>query len=431
VSSDQNEVGVDTDSSLTTDVLSGDALLDLPDNEEDLLAYLQELAAARGIVDGELNIRVDGFENSYLPNRLEISEIRIVNSSFSAESNATGPRIEIVTRPGTGFWTGNLGFNFADESLNAAAPLTGRKPASQTRNFNGGVRGPLLPGRITATINVENRESEQEGNAIRAVGINGPVDEGVSRINKTRTFRFGPNFTINNVHSVVGNFSYSDNRTANAGVGGFTLPERATDQRGHNWTLQLTERANFSARLRNEFRIQVRQNHSSTIPITNAVAINVSDAFNGGGAPNRNSSRTVDYQVGNRVQLQATRQLTPTIAGEANYHDSHSDSQNNYLGTYTFASLHDYCYAENFRGAIVSRRGDFVDAALRSRCYSDVHHFHRRRNPDYRSPTQFRITPATPLSMCTRRSSMPISRESGDWQRAQLRSARVTRLSSI
>ena len=105
VNAGQNELGVDADSSLTTDTITGDALLDLPDNEEDLLAYLTELAAARGIVDGELNIRVDGFENTYLPNRNEIQEIRIVNTSFSADGGGTGPRIEIVTRPGTGAWT--------------------------------------------------------------------------------------------------------------------------------------------------------------------------------------------------------------------------------------------------------------------------------------------------------------------------------------
>jgi hypothetical protein len=169
VDSNNNEVGVDSNSSLTTDTLTGDALLDLPDNEEDLLAYLEELAAARGIIGGELEILTDGFRNSYLPNRNEIAEIRIVNTSFDAAGGGSGPRIEIVTRPGTGFWTGNVGFQFADESLNAAAPLTGRKPASQTRNFDGQLRGPIIPGRVTATINVQSSERDSEGNAIRAV----------------------------------------------------------------------------------------------------------------------------------------------------------------------------------------------------------------------------------------------------------------------
>src|SRR5262245_91653 len=414
VTNTQSEVGVDPDSSLTTDVISGDALLDLPDNEEDLLAYLQELAAARGIVDGELNIRVDGFENSYLPNRAEIQEIRIVNTSFSADGNASGPRIEIVTRPGTGFWTGNLGFNFADESLNARAPLsTGSKPASQTRNFDGQLRGPILPGKITATFNVQKRESESESNAIRAVTVNGPVDQGISRITKNRTFRFGPNITLNKVHSIVGNFNYTDSSTANGGVGGFSLPERATDQRGHNLTIQFTERANFSSRLTNEFRVQVRQNHTGTVPITNAMAINVNDAFNGGGAPNRNASRTMDYIFGNTVRWQPVRKLTLTMAGEADYHKSNSDSRNNYLGTYTFSSLHDYCVAELFDGSQCQITLGYINEANAASttprfCINPVTHIEYHNEecdlPGNGSPiaitgvpTQFRITVGNPL----------------------------------
>jgi hypothetical protein len=106
----------------------------------------------------------------------------------------------------------------------------------------------------------------------------------------TRTFRFGPNFTINKTHSLVGNFNYSDSSTENSGVGGLNLPERASNQKGHNFTIQMTERANFSARLTNEFRFQMRQNNSGTVPVTAAMAINVTDSFNGGGAQNRRTA---------------------------------------------------------------------------------------------------------------------------------------------
>ena len=397
VNAGQNELGVDADSSLTTDTITGDALLDLPDNEEDLLAYLTELAAARGIVDGELNIRVDGFENTYLPNRNEIQEIRIVNTSFSADGGGTGPRIEIVTRPGTGAWTGNVGFNFGDESLNAAAPLTNRKPAAQTRNFTGQLRGPIIPGRVTSTINIENRESESEGaQPIRAVGIYGPVNAGVTSISSTRTFRFGPNLTINKVHNIVSNFTYSDTRTENSGVGGFNLPERATNRKGHNWTLQLTERANFSARLTNEFRIQVRRNHNASIPITNAVAINVQDAFNSGGAPNRSSSFTEDYILGNTVRFQASRKLMLTMAAEADYHKSLSNSMNNYLGTYTFASLHDYCYAEAFPGTNCEDTRNIVNAANAAEIPPVFISPNGSEIPITGVPTQFRVTVGNP-----------------------------------
>src|SRR5436190_8289852 len=77
VSSQTNELGVDPDSSLNTDVITGDALLDLPDNEDDLLAYLTQLAQLRG-GDGTVTLSVDGFTDANLPPLAQIAEIRIV-----------------------------------------------------------------------------------------------------------------------------------------------------------------------------------------------------------------------------------------------------------------------------------------------------------------------------------------------------------------
>ena len=399
VDSNSGEVGIDSTQSLTTDTITGDALLDLPDNEEDLLAYLTELAAARGIVDGELNIRIDGFENTaFLPNRSEIQEIRIVNNSFDAGGGGTGPRIEIVTRPGTGVWTGNVGFQFADESLNAKQPLTSAdssKPASQTRNIDAQLRGPILPGRIQAVFNVRNQETEDEGNAIRAVGINGPIDEGISRVRKGRTFAFRPNITLSKNHQLNTNFSYSDSRTDNGGVGGFNLPERGTNQKSYNWSIQMTETANLKPTLRNEFRVQMQRRNNSTVPLTNAYAVNVQDAFNGGGAPNRNSSLGEDFFVGNTVRWQASRTVTLTMAGEANYHKSHSDSRNNYLGTYTFSSLHDYCFATGFIGSECQKTKDIVDQTPAG----EIPTFPSAAGliPITGVPTQFRITAGNPV----------------------------------
>jgi hypothetical protein len=364
VSGNQNEIGVDSESSLTTDTIMGDALLDLPDNEEDLLAYLEQLAAARGIVDGELNIRVDGFELSQLPNRAEIQEIRIINNSFSAESNSSGPRIEIITRPGTGFWTGNLGLTFADESLNAAAPLTGRKPASQTRNFNGQIRGPIIPGRITATMGLQNNERESEGSAIRAVGVNGPVNEGVTSITKNRRFTFGPTLNITSTNTLTANFNYTDNRTQNGGVGGFNLPERASNNKSNSWNLQLTERMTLSPRFTNEIRFQANRSSSGSNPLTDGVAINVADAFNGGGATNRSSNSSRNFMITDQVRFQVGRTLQFTAAIQADYRKTHSDSQNNYNGTFTFASLHDYCYATNFVGSNCALTQQIVNDAI-------------------------------------------------------------------
>jgi len=168
VNSQTNELGVDPDSSLNTDVITGDALLDLPDNEDDLLAYLTQLAQLRGGGDGTVTLSVDGFTDANLPPLAQIAEIRIVNSSFSADGS-TGPRIEIVTKAGSGKWTASTTASFNDESFNALNHLaTGKRPPSQSLNVSVNSSGPIIPGRLSTNINVKTQETDNAGSARRA-----------------------------------------------------------------------------------------------------------------------------------------------------------------------------------------------------------------------------------------------------------------------
>jgi hypothetical protein len=182
-------------------------------------------------------------------------------------------------------------------------------------------------------------------------------------MSRGRSFGFRPNINLSRNHILNASFTYSDNRTENSGVGGLTLPARASNRKSNNWQMQLTERTTFNTRLTNEFRLQVRRNSSNTVPVTDAMAINVEDAFNGGGAPNRSESKSKDYLIGTTMRWQAARNLTLTMAGEANYHETFNNSRNNYLGTYTFSSLADYCYAEGFPGSECVQYQAIVDQA--------------------------------------------------------------------
>jgi hypothetical protein len=83
-------VGVDPDSSLTAQTISGNAVADLPEDEDQLAAYLQELAGARGVAGGQGSFVIDGFGGGRLPPRDQIQEIRINNSPFSAEFSGQG-----------------------------------------------------------------------------------------------------------------------------------------------------------------------------------------------------------------------------------------------------------------------------------------------------------------------------------------------------
>jgi Carboxypeptidase regulatory-like domain len=81
-------------------VVSGETLLDLPDNEEDLLAYLQELAAQRGILGGELQVSTGHSGQttslSLICPRSSTSPAKIASPSAvtDADGNATIPNLK-------------------------------------------------------------------------------------------------------------------------------------------------------------------------------------------------------------------------------------------------------------------------------------------------------------------------------------------------
>src|SRR5439155_23354158 len=128
VPAQSNRVSIESDSSLTATTISGDAIKDLPEDEDQLMAYLQQIAAGAGAAGGTASVVVDGFGGGRVPARDQIQQIIIETNVFSAEGLG-GPRIQIITKPGTGPWRGSAGFSFLDESLNAMTPYDRNKPA--------------------------------------------------------------------------------------------------------------------------------------------------------------------------------------------------------------------------------------------------------------------------------------------------------------
>jgi hypothetical protein len=346
-STDSSDLSVDPDSSLNTDVITGDALLDLPDNPDDLLAYLIQLAQLRG-GEGDVTINVDGFNGADIPPLAQIAEIRIINTSFTADGS-TGPRIEIVTKAGSGKWTATTTDSFNDESLNAHNHLTsGKRPKSQTRNISLNSSGPIIKDRLSLNANIANNESDQGGSDLRAVTPNGFVSNGVTSINAGRNFTLSPRLKISKNQNLTTAFSYRSTDTTNSGIGGFTLPERAANSRNRNWQFQLSDRITRGKSV-DTFRFQEQHGDTGTVPVTSfGYALNVTGAFNGGASPNRTHNSPENFLLGNSLQWQPKPKLSfSALAFELNYHRSDTNNQSNYNGTYTFASLYDYCATLN------------------------------------------------------------------------------------
>jgi Carboxypeptidase regulatory-like domain len=335
-------VTIDSDIPLTTQTITGDQLADLPDNEDDLVAYLLQLAGMSGAAGSRPAFFIDGFTGGRLPPKDQIQQIIIDNNPFSAESNG-GTRITIITRPGTSKWTGLFGGNVNSSAFNAATPQALTKPDRTQKTLNFSLGGTIIPNVLAATFTGQDIQTDAAGNAIRAVLPGGQsVNQGVLSPTLRRTIGARGQLRLTRNHTLNFNLVYFTTDSKNQGIGGFNLAERAFNTSGRNWQVQLGELSIPNGKMVNELRFQMIESDSAAASVTPAIAVIVNGAFNSGGAQNDNLSRSRTYQFGNTFRWAATRTLNLQSGVELNYERRHTEFRNNFLGTYTFASLDDY-----------------------------------------------------------------------------------------
>lgn len=355
----------DVTASLSSVTLAGDDLLDLPRTEEDLATYLLMLAGADLTGDLEEDILshfvIDGFEDGQLPSPDQIAQIVIDPESLRAGSGGR-PRIEIVTRPGTGRWRGSVDAGFADAALNARTPGEVRKEPRQTRDVTVRLDAPLVPNLLELSVQGSTGNDERAAESLRAITAAGDVFSGVVRPESRHRFQIGARLQLNASHRLDVQVTTDAQRSANRGVGGFRLPERGSDRTQDSWRIQISERM-IRRNLTHNVRLQVNRRASADVPAHEGFAIDVADAFMGGGGTTRSSSDDLRVRVDDTLRW--TRgSWNVQLGGHVQYQTRSSSNRNNYNGTFEFSSLHDYCYATGFAGANCADTERIVREAL-------------------------------------------------------------------
>ena len=270
-----DELRLDPLASLTAQSLSEDELLALPTDEEDLVAYLMLLAGADSSGDLDADISsfiIDGFDQGRLPDLDEIARIIIDPVSMRVDGSGDGPRIEIITRPGSGRWRSSMDFNFADESLDATTPGERSKPARQTRDLDIDLGGPVIPGLVDIDLEVSTSSRERAANSLRAITPTGNVFDAAVRPETEHQLELDADIALSSSRTLGLDLDYETQQTQNDGVGGFTLPERGTNEDDYDWAFQVSERR-LGEGLVNDLRFRVEAESSRDIPVTGGVAI--------------------------------------------------------------------------------------------------------------------------------------------------------------
>ncbi len=399
--SNGSNVSNDADNNASATVLKDKDLEALPDDPDELEAALQAMAGAGAGPDGG-QISIDGFTGGRMPPKEAIREIRINTNPFSAEYERIGfGRIDVLTRPGFDKWRGSVNFNFNDEALNSRNPFAVNRASSQFRNYGGFLSGPITAKKSSFFLDIN--QSERDENSVISAII---VDPSLSIVSfnqdvrvPTRRFSMSPrvDYAINDRNTIIGRYNFSRSTSENQGIGGFTLPSRATASTNTQHGFNLTESAIINAKTVNETRFQYEYNNreqegDGTIP-----TINVAGSFNGGG-----SQVGLNYSRSKRWEIQ---NYTTTSFGKASQHSvkfgirvrgiSIEDrSENNYAGSFTF-------------GGIPEVRSPAGCSPVGSGCVvvtpavSSIEQYRQKLlgNPDPRfNPTQFSITTGNPIA---------------------------------
>ena len=341
VQEEGERVSLDPSLNLTALVLREEELQDLPDDEEELAAFLRELAGPQASASGGVDFIVDGFSGGRLPPKDQIQEVRINSNSFTTEYSRPGHgRIEVTTRPGTGELRGNLVFNFSDEALNARNALAEGKPPYQRRSYRLNLSGSVIRDHLSLAL-FANQNEQDKSSSVRAITPEGLFTADIVRPNLRRRFNARGQVFLEDNHTLRFNVRYGSNRRENQGVGGFSLPERASSSRSSDIGFQLKHRAVLSESMIHETRFEFGRDTSRTSGLTDGVAINVLGAFRKGSAPNRSEDRERSYEFGNTLTYTSGK-LTFRTGFQGDYTRIRSVSESNFDGTFVFSSLEDF-----------------------------------------------------------------------------------------
>ena len=339
-------ISTEPDKNLSAITLTDKDLEALPDDPDELLQTLKQMAGAAGGGD-DAAVYVGGFrERGQLPPKEAILRISINSNPFSPEFSEPGSaRIEIITKPGADTYHGGFRFNFNDESLNARNAFAPVRAPLQIRNYGGNFNGPIIRNRWGFFADFERRETD-ENDVINATVLNPvtfqpePFQSTALTPQRLTTFNIRSDYLATKKHTIGVQYRYSKNEADNQGLGGgFDLPSRAFNRVFREDTLRFSVTTIASEHTVNEMRAQISHRTTNSQAITLAPAVQVLDSFYGGGNQGQlfmdNSNKNLDL-TDNVTYTYKSHTFKAGFRAEAL--GFYNINRSNFLGTYTFGS---------------------------------------------------------------------------------------------
>lgn len=331
--------GVETDSFGATKVLTDDQIKKLPEDPKELEKMLRSLAGES--VTGEaMPITVDGQEGGKIPPKAAIQQVRVNQNVFSAQyEGPSGGGIEIFTRSSVDRFSGGGNFAFADSRLNASDAFIGKKLPMQVRSFAFNFAGPIT--KKASFFMFSGLGQNDSSTSINAKILNSslqPIDfkETFATPIRDRNLYFSLTYDPAKKHKIALNYSTYFSNSKGQNVGGFSLASRENQSKTQFHNLRLSETFLTNENLVIQSRFSLNYSDTNSFGGSNAVAINVLEAFYGGGSQNDRRNKSLNFDAGNDTTWQH-KKYGLGFGWRVRGNLISQNSTANFGGTYTFS----------------------------------------------------------------------------------------------
>jgi hypothetical protein len=351
-----------TRSDANRDALSVDSegLAALPALDDDPIAALAGFLDPGSAGAGGATLIVDGAEADRItvPSSA-IAEIKINENPYSAEYSRPGRgRIQVITKQADAQYHGSLNASFRDARLDAKDFLATDKAAEQRRGFDGYLAGPF-PGSRKTRFRLAGRRRDDDTQAlVVAVGRDGDIRQNVPTPRDVTELSLRLDRPVGDRHSVWAEYALEDNVSRNQGVGGFALPEVATDQSWHEQGLDLGHQFLAPSGFLSQLTVRLEWNRGATTSLNPGPRRVVAESFITGGAQADHLSNAFEMKLSENVTWSRGKHLVKAGLQIADLSRRTTQDLSNREGTFSYSTIDDYELGQPY--AFTRQTGDGI-----------------------------------------------------------------------
>jgi Carboxypeptidase regulatory-like domain/TonB dependent receptor-like, beta-barrel len=359
----QEEVTVGTEplsSSANSDAVAVDqqALDRLPIFDRDPIAALSRFLDAGSIATGGVTLVVNGMEVTSLGvSASAIQSIKINQDPYSAEYSRPGRgRIEVLTKPGSQVFHGELNTVVRDGRLDARNAFAATPPSEHRRIFEGMLSGPVGKSTRASFVLSGNADAETQQAVIAALGPEGEIRATSPQPNSRALASGSVTFQRSRTTLISVRSSYEDQNDRNRGIGGTTLASAGTNYLHHEAAVVYNQQTILRPSLILQYQILAGHELEPTTSTTSEPGIVVAGAFTGGGAQVQQHRTESHVQASETLSWTRGSHVVQTGFQVPDWSLRTFDDTSDFGGTYYFASLD--AYRAELPYAFVQQRGN-------------------------------------------------------------------------